>query len=120
MEYEPRSATRFRVAVLIAVALPLVGIGIVLRIDQPFREKPVTIPEPATPIAPPIVLKLWPQKVIAIAVEYVKKHHGWTGVADHADRESFTWYVLVRRPDRSADYRSIVVDDQTGEAWDNH
>jgi hypothetical protein len=110
MSKRAHSSTRFRIVALIALTLPIAAIAVVLGIKQPFSEEAIAYPA-----------RLSPQEAVGIALEYVKKKHGWTGFADHADRHFSTWYVLVKRGPKPSDKddRGVVIDDGTGKAWED-
>jgi hypothetical protein len=118
MNEPPRRSTTFRIVALVLLALPIAGMAIVLRVEQLFRGEPYYWREPETPFPGPALrrLRLSPSHAAALAIEYVKQHDGWTGVADPPELgEEYLWWVVVRRGSKPSDEkRELVVDDKTG------
>jgi hypothetical protein len=120
MSDEPSSA-RFRIVLFIILALSIAAIGIVLRIDHPFKEEPTAAN--AVNTDPTMTWDRF-QKVSevqarSIAFKEVKQREGWSGTITEAELGEFGWVVTVgREPDASHDYRIVGVDAKTGAIGD--
>jgi hypothetical protein len=121
MSDEPKRSTKFRIALFVTLALPIAAIGIVLRIDQPFKEEPTG--ENAVNTDPTMTWDRF-QKVAEtqarqIAFKEVKRREGWSGTITEAELGEFGWIVTVgHEPDASHDYRVVGVDAKTGAIGD--
>jgi Peptidase propeptide and YPEB domain len=104
----------------VILALPIAGIGIVLRIDQPFKEEPtgenVVNTDPTTWDR---FQKVSEARARQIAFKEVTQREGWSGTITQAELGEFGWEVTVRREaDASHDYRVVEVDAKTGAIGD--
>jgi hypothetical protein len=105
----------------VILALPIAGIGIVLRIDQPFKEEPTG--ENAVNTDPTMTWdrfqKVSEARARQIAFKEVTQREGWSGTITQAELGEFGWEVTVRREaDASHDYRVVEVDAKTGAIGD--
>jgi hypothetical protein len=90
------SSSKYRIAMLLAVALPIITIALAARLSTTPPATPDESQRAALFKGPPV--KLVPiAKLRETAIAEVKKREGWTAQADITSEEGDTYYFFLKR-----------------------